>query len=577
MRAVLAVLAGLTLVTGCATVPAESQPEVVTGERLGQMAPDIPEPAKDLDVLTLVRDFVRASARSTNDYATARVYLDSDARKMWRPAKGVTVIEDKFDTVYAVGEEQPADPNEQVVVLRGVQVGRLGQDSAFIPTRDVFQQQFRVRRQADGQWRIVDPPTNVVVTESDFGENYLRVPLYFVAPEPVTLVPDLRYVPKRPQSGLPDRVVDLLLSGPSQGLAGAVRNPLGDDVRTEGNVTVVADGALVVPLKGVQGRSKEDKELIAAQIVRSLQPVTSSRIRLLSDGTSLVSGQPEWRPSDLPAYDALTVPSSDLPGLVSVSGRIRSLADGTPIHGPAGAGVYPVETAAQSIDGQQLAIVERVDGRARLRIGDLGREAVSVDLTGDSLTRPSWRPSAGAGTPSGEVWTVRDGGQVVRVLRTPAGGWVSQTVSATEVTALGTITALRLSRDGTRAAVVAGGQLVVASVIRTPDSVNLRSPRILQPSRLTGVVDVDWATQDTLVVATSTTALPVARVPVDGLRMDKFNSSNLTPPVHAVTAAPSRAVVVADSIGLWTANDIGEVWRPHDFPQGPEARPFYPG
>jgi len=69
---------------------------------------------------------------------------------------------------------------------------------------------------------------------------------------------------------------------------------------------------------------------------------------------------------------------------------------------------------------------------------------------------------------------------------------------------------------------------------------------------------------------------PVVKVPIDGLRLDTFNSSNLTPPVHAITAAPGRPVVVADAGGLWTASDVGEVWRPqvHTFSK---SSPFYPG
>jgi hypothetical protein len=259
---------------------------------------------------------------------------------------------------------------------------------------------------------------------------------------------------------------------------------------------------------------------------------------------------------------------------MSVGGRIRSLSDGAPIPGPAGAGVYQVAKAAQSLDGKQLAIVENSDGQQRLRVGDFGREAQIVDLTGGSMTRPSWWPTSGS---SGEVWTVVDGSQVVRVQRTPDDKWARQSVNADEVVAIGAITALRLSRDGARAAMIVGGQLVISSVVRTQDSVTLRAPRILLGSELPDVQDVDWLSQDTLVVATGSSSLLVAKVPIDGLRVDAFNSSNLTPPVRAITAAPSRSIVVADAGGLWTASDVGEVWRPHPHSPDGAASPFYPG
>ncbi|WP_307849576.1 LpqB family beta-propeller domain-containing protein [Qaidamihabitans albus] len=576
---VAAALACVLVAAGCANIPAESQPEAIPRDRLGQPTQEIPEPAPDLDPLTVVREFVRASAQPASDNAAARAYLERTERQTWRPDQSLTVIQDTFGTVYAPSSEQPAGENERLVTLRGFQVGRLGPDSAFIPSTDSVEVPVRLRRQQNAQWRIVDPPNNIMITETDFTESYFRVPVYFFAPDSSALVPDLRYVVAKPQSGLPARVVDLLLAGPSNGLAGAVRNPLGDSATLESNVTGTSDGALVVPLSGVEEQSVQDRKLIAAQIVRSLQNVTTSRIRLLSDGTALVPGHIDWRPSDLPAYEALSSPSSELPGLMVVDGRVRSLGNGAPIDDPAGTGALNVESAAQSINGEQLAVVERVGDRARLRVGDYGANGQVVDLAdAKALTRPSWRPAASTSSSSGELWTAVDQEQVVRVLRAPDGRWTPQSVNASEITAVGPITGLRLSRDGVRVAVIAGGQLLVASVVRAADgtSVTLRAPRILQSGQLGEVVDVDWISQDTLIAATASESVPVARVPVDGLRLDKFNSSNLTPPMSAVTAAPGRPIVVADAGGLWTVSDVGEVWRPHAHSHA-EARPFYPG
>ncbi|WP_158892492.1 LpqB family beta-propeller domain-containing protein [Amycolatopsis anabasis] len=579
----LAALCCVVFAAGCANIPDESVPEVITPQQLGQLIkPEVQEPAKDLDGLTVVRDFVHASAQPIANNASARMYLDETARKTWDPAQGLTVIDETFGTVYGTGGQQPPDPNEQLVILRGFQVGTLGSDSAFIPRRDSYELPFRLRRQPDGQWRIVNPPTNLVITESDFSTNYFRVPVYFFTPDSSALVPDLRYVAAKPQSGLPARVVQLLLDGPSDGLSGAVKNPLPDQAGTEQNVTGGKDGALVVPLTGVGEQSLDTKKLIAHQFVLSLQSVTTSRVRLLSDGSALVPGHEDWLPSDVPSYGAQATPSS---GMMVVGGRVRSLLDGTPVPGPAGAGVYDVASAAQSMDGRQLAVVENADGRQLLRAGDLSRSELprvsngGSDLGGSTLTRPTWRPASSAGGTSGELWTVLDGSQVIRVPRTADGKWVPQIVNASDVVALGPISALRLSRDGARAAMVVGQQLVVASVVRAPgqDSVTLKQPRILRGGELIGVVDVDWLSQDTLVVATWSQSLPVARVPIDGLRMDAFNSSNLTPPMRAITAAPGRQIVVADSGGMWTASDIGEVWRPHPRSIGDKQYPFYPG
>ncbi|MEU0797984.1 LpqB family beta-propeller domain-containing protein [Amycolatopsis sp. NPDC005961] len=567
-RLVFAVLC-VVLVAGCANVPLESQPVVVSGERQGQGSGDVvPEPKPDSDPLTLVRDFVGATLKPGQNNAAARAYLDEQGRANWRPSRSLTIIQDTFGTVYDPSP-QP-DPNTLVVNVRGIDVGTLDQNSAFVPDYSPAALKVKVRKQANGQWRIVDPPPDLYATESDFSENYTAVPVNFYSEQSATFVPDRRYVVAKPQSGLPSRVMYLLVHGPSTSLAGSVKNLLGEPVEIDTNVKSLDDGTLLVPLTGLSGVADDIRHLIAAQIVLTLQYVTSARIRILADGAPLVANHPDWRSNELPAYGASLSPSLELKGLMTVDGRVRSLGDGAPVGGPAGNGGYDVVNAAQSIDGKRLAVVDRDGPKVRLRIGDLGHDLPPAGLGGTTLSRPTWRPG------TGEVWTVVDQVSVARMVMSPTNQWTPLQVNATDLTQQGDVTELRFSRDGARVAAVVNGLLWVASVVGAGDSVALREPRLLQPHDLQNVVDVDWLTQDTLVAVTKSTSQPVIRVTVDGQRMDAFNSSNLTPQVHGVTAAPGRPIVVADASGLWTASVLGEVWRPHDHSMK-DADPFYPG
>jgi hypothetical protein len=582
VKRVLLVLLSVLVVAGCANVPLESQPVAVSDDRPSPQGNDAPEPAKDIDPLTLVRNFVLASGDPRSSNAAARAYLDDQQRSAWKPSRSMTIIDNifgtNFDTQAAPPSTGPArDPNVREVVLRGSVLGTMSADSAFIPGSGPTEQRVEVRKQADGQWRISVPPSALLVTDDDFEANYNRVAVSFYSTDSGTFVPDLRYVAAAPQSGLPGRVMDLILQGPSAGLAGAVKNLLGDQVSLETNVKNNDDGSLMVQLSGLTGASPETRALIAAQIVLSMQTVTSTRIRLLADGMPLVRDHEYWRSSDVPAYSAASSPNSGLTGLMTAGGRIRSLGDGAPIEGAAGNGAYNVVNAAQSIDGKRLAVVERDGGQVRLRIGDMGRDLPLADLTGGTLSRPTWRPAPAGAGPSGEVWTVVDRSTVARMVLDPTGHWLRQSVNANDVLALGQIDGLRLSRDGARVAAIVNGQLVVAAVVRSADTVTLREPRVLQPGVLSDVVDVDWgSTADSLVVVTSSSSQPVQRVTLDGRRMDAFNSSNLTAPVRAVTSAPSRPIVVADAGGLWNATELGEVWRPQPHSM-PDAEPFYPG
>jgi lipoprotein LpqB-like beta-propeller protein len=175
------------------------------------------------------------------------------------------------------------------------------------------------------------------------------------------------------------------------------------------------------------------------------------------------------------------------------------------------------------------------------------------------------------------VWTVADG-NVVRLVRNSQGNWGANPVNAAGVLQYGPITDLRLSRDGVRVAAVAGGKVVVGSVVRTAtDSVAIQEVRPLQQNKLTDVVGIDWLEQDTLVVVTDQPDLPVANVEVDGLQCDPYNSSNLEAPITAVTAMPSRAVVVTDANGMSAVSYVGQVWQRLSAVEGPGSMPFYPG
>lgn len=575
-HALLATLCAAAMaLTACANVPLETKPQSIgDASEIDNGRPDDDRLSQALTPYDVVRTFVERNALEVNDYEPARNYLEPRARKQWEPGESVIIIQDAFNTIPVQADRQPEDKNATIVRLHGKKIGVLGPDKAFIPAKDSYDTEILLRRQPDTkQWRIAELPDDVITTESEFVDNYFPVPMYFFAPDGNVRVPDQRYLPDTPKEGVPRRVVEALLEGPSDGLVKAVDNPL-QNASLDTNVTVSSDGALEVPLTGIGGADKETRTRIVAQIVMSLDWVTSNRIRVLADGKPLLPNRKDWRPGDLKNYNSRV---TDLPGMAVLNGRLVSLSDGNPIAGPAGIGAYQIVSAAQSLEGSQLAMVERSGKSVRLRIGETGKEASIADIEGRSLTRPTWRPAHPGNGVSTEVWTAIDGKKVVRATLSPDNVWTPQTVNTSALDKFGKITALRLSRDGTRAAIVANKKLVVAAVARTEESVRLRAPRILQPGSLTDVVDVDWLAQDSLVAATSSESRPVVMVSVDGFRLDRFNPANLETPVASITATPGASVIAANPGGLATSPDVGEVWRQHPVSQGSLTAPFYPG
>ncbi|MGH3878389.1 MAG: LpqB family beta-propeller domain-containing protein [Actinophytocola sp.] len=576
-RTLVSLLLSVLVLAGCANIPEESTPHAVRDDN-EQPAGTVDGPTKDLDAFDLVREFIH---RSGNPEAAA-MYLTDKGKQGWNGEATPTIILDTFDTVPVRtptpgGEKDPGAESTDVetVVLEVTPVGRLGADHAFVPTIEDKGYNVTVRLQPDGQWRIDSPPPTMFVPISDFEASYRAVTVYYFDNDLRVTVPDLRYVAAEPISGLPARVINVLLSGPSDTMARSVRSPL-EGIGTRTNVVPDPDGTLVVDLKELGDKSTEQREQIATQIVLSLQTVTSSRLRLRADGQDLIPGRRDWRLGDLKVYDAPTKPGSDQPGLVAADGRLRSLHDGQPVPGPAGDGEYDVRSAAQSIDGGQLAAVVQTSAGPRLRVGRYGEVMQQVNLEARTMTRPTWLLSTSNEVATKEFWTVADG-NVVRVVRQADGTWKALQVNASELTDFGPITELRLSRDGTRAAAVAKGRLVVASVERDNDSVSLRSPRRLQPINVVQAIGVDWLSQDTLVVATKQGALPVASMSVDGLKLEVFDRNNLQLPIKSIAAAPDRDVIVADSAAVSSVPGVGQLWRQHAHGQGPNAIPFYPG
>jgi lipoprotein LpqB-like beta-propeller protein/sporulation and spore germination protein len=575
-------LCAVAATSGCANIPEYSNPHAVIDSNAAPRE-GVPGPTAGLNPADLVREYVN---RSGNPDA-ARSYLTADAQSRWRGGDEPIIIHEVFGArpqpakVRKQEGDRVGGDDTQSVLLEMTKIGRLGSDQAFVPAVGTVTEEVTVRRE-NGEWRIAEPPDAVYVPTDKFEASYRAVTVYYFDRDLRITVPDLRYVQDQPQSGLPARVISTLLSGPSDTLRGSVVSPL-QGVETRTNV-VNNDGAIVVDLNPPGDLTKDQRNLIAAQIVMSLRDVNSfgAPVRLMIDGQDLVAGHRDWLPTEIEDYAALATPPSDLSGMVAADGRLRSLDDNAdPIPGPAGDGTYHVQSAAQSIDGEMLAVVEQTDTGARLRVGRVGEPMQVVEQIAEqavsTLTRPTWMVSTSPQKPTDEVWTVADG-KVVRVVQLGDGTWKPLTVNATAMTSYGQITELRLSRDGTRVAAVAAGGLVVASVVREDDeSVSLEQPRQLVPQMIVRAVDVDWLDQKTLVVAADQAQLSVMNVSVDGRQLAEYDTSNLRLPVSAVTAAPGKNIAVTDSLAVSTAPDREQLWRQHPRAFGPTAIPFYPG
>jgi hypothetical protein len=567
----LAVLAVLLPAAACASIPDSSDPIPVRRMDEGHVSVPIAVPPANVDAFTLVRSFVDAAAEPENEFAAPRLHLTAAAQQSWTPAQEMLIV----DNVDTIPEPSPPGTPEGVqwVSLQATKLGQLKRDQSFQPEAGQYQVLVRVERQPDGQWRIATPPHELVASRTSFTANYKPVPVYFLDHNRTGVVPDLRYVVSQPVSTLPRRVVDLLMMGPSQGLRTTLGTALPAGAYPQTNVSEADDGAMVVNLSSLGTPTQETRRLIAAQVVLSLQSVSNARIRLQEDGAPLLPRQEELRPADVASYAADRAVRPDLPGLVVVDERLRILDQrAQPVPGPTGSGELAVLRAARSVDGAQLAaVVRRAAGGVELRAGAYGAAPVEIPLTGSFMSKPTWRGPA-------EFWVVVDGRNVVRVLQGADGRWTPMTVDSREFAGNREISDLRLSRDGSRVAGVVDGQLVVAGVTESDRQITLEQPTLLSGGpRDAMITGVDWSSSDSLVAVTSSSAVPVAGVTVDGFKWTNYASENVTQPLTAVTVAPGQKVVVADRSGVWQASGPEDVWHLLPVPIGGSSIPFYPG
>jgi hypothetical protein len=559
--------------SACAGVPVSSPVQVLRQVGAGDEVAPPPAPVAGANVLDIVRGFVTASSSSSDRHGAARRFLTSEAAQDWNDSEALTVLEGQIDTVPVAVAGQP--PGTATVRIRGTGVGRLvPQTGAF--EADVGQYSSDLQLvQRDGQWRISRLPAGVVVGLDEFRGNYKAVPVWFVDPARRLVVSDLRYLPAVPSRTQPARVVDMLLAGPSSSLKGAAASLLsGAELRS--NVAAGTDSVVVVDLTRITPPDDAARRLIAAQIVLSLSELNVLRVRILIDGEPLIAGRTEWSREDVSDLIGDTGVAPGSIALITTGGRIGTLSGPVPaaaIPGPAGNGGVTAESAASSLDGQRLAVVARTGTSARLELGQLADGVVNpVAVTGATLTRPTWAPG------SDEVWTVVDGRRVVRVRLQPDGSTAPADVEAEDLTALGAVTVMRLSRDGVRVLAVVNGGLYVGAVARGLDgTVAITEVRQLRAQALGQVVAADWRTAESIVAITRNPDRLIAQVGVDGLALGDLPSTNLTAPLTALAASAERPLLVTDQTGVWTFEQgLQDAWRQQLSGAG-GAVPAYPG
>jgi hypothetical protein len=575
-------LAGLVAVVlalaGCSTVPTSSPTVQITQVPSRQDAdvgiePLAPEAGASPE--EIVRGFIDASASSGRGHPVAREYLTSSAQESWADDGGVTVIQPGFATVTR---------DKGVVRLSARTVGTVDERGIFSVGGERFVRDFTVER-VGREWRIADPENGLVVLEPDFERVYDQLNAYFLDPTGKRVVPDPRYLVVG--EAQPTALVQRLFEGPSPTLRAGVDNPV-EGLALRRPVTVEGSTA-TVDLTGLPTEPDPPLEQICAQLVWTLTQVRIRSVEVLVEGepVGLARVPRAQTTDDWAAYDPDAVPVDAVGHYVDEKGALRTAPDGDRAPGPAGKGVYDLVSAAAASDATSgqlsfLAAVTSPDraGDSSLLAGPYGGELAAVLPGSRSLTPPT----VAATRP--EIWTVRNGTAVVRVLP----GAAPQEVTASSLAGLGAVTALQLSPDGVRAALVIDGStgplLYLGTVVRSEEgAVVLGDMREVNPA-IHDAVDVTWRQSDTLMLLAdnpSGDAVVPYEVAVDGWGLSEVPTSGLPADATTIAAAPNQEPLVSagdpDGPGVPTIwRLIGVTWVTLVLGAPPQrgTEPFYP-
>lgn len=560
MRARTALLV-LVLAAGCSLplpegVQSSQALEGADDPRDIQVVPPGPRPrATPAEV---VQGFLGAAGSRQGDHEVARQYLTASAS--WERSSA-QVYDPASLRLTTPRSERVAGPNEVYVEVSFRRLGVLASDGTYQallpdPVTDTYQ----VVRAEGGQWRIATPPRGLRLTPADRERAFPARRIFFLSQGegmPPRVIPDRVLL----AAGGPPGQVELarLLAGPSKALGGSVRTgfPVGTQL-----VSVRRDsGGTYRVMLSPQALKANDaaRQGLSAQLVWTLR-AADPRFRRLA---VLVGGQPFKVPgkddvqesSDWMEYEPERLTPG--PAYYLAGGKIRVTGNGAP---PIATRALSVDALAVTPDRRQIAVVESAaSGRPpQLRIGAMTSNALPVVTRVAGLTSLSW------GSGEQGLWLLNGRGQVALVRK----GKTLQTVPVSPH--VGRVTALSLSRDGTRAALVAGGRLYVGRVQSSTQGTALVGLIQVTPE-LTGITEVAWRDGTSLVVLglLSQTFVPVL-VTVEG-------STARPEPVSGLPGRPQE--VATSSLGTLVTVQ-GRIYQlgPLGFRVGQAGSgPTYPG
>lgn len=586
-RLLVAVLAVLLLVTGCATVPTKGT--IRSGSRQG-LAPELggvgveaKPPRDNLKDLDLVSGFLEAMSDS-QAYDVARQYMTAEAAGAWKPESQTVVY-----------EQQPEALSKQAggVKLTARKIATINERGEWIPAAANERADFFFKlTKVNGQLRVASAPPGAYLGSNQVDLKLAPRDLYFFTPARDVLVPDPVYLPLNLSSGqAATQLVQELLKGPTARLGSGASTlaPPGTEVQVS---VPVEYGVATVALNDTAGTLRDqERRLLAAQIVWTLNQI-SLRVKITVGGAPLLPDDPDILPfANFSQYDP-SVPSGALTALYGLKlGKVQRIdgLDGAAEIAPrplVSSQLYPyaARSFAVNLHGDAGAIVTTTsDGQdvvayARLDATNKTDDVKKIPVDGRVLP-PSYDNQD-------NLWILdkADSAKPRLRVRNRDGDISLVTVSLHGDAPV----VLKMAPDGVRALLVMKSKSTGANYVQTGtiQPANGGKQLVLGQFRqlnlqLTDITDAAWNNKGVLVVGASPTnpkRLPWL-VNSDGSGLQLLPGSPPAFVADHVASNPNLNTlpVIEDVEGHvhWLSRDL--LWTPMDSDNGAAIVPVYPG
>lgn len=456
----------------------------------------------------MVAGFLEAVTSDEPDYATARAYLTPEAGAKWVPTREIVVLESIARIELVPGTDERTYQAE----VSGTRVGTVDSRNAYQPEQQPnaqYRATLQLRLGTDNQWRIADLPDGLILSRAEFHRIYRSVNTYwFATAMPLgkdMLVPDPVYL--RSRVGLTSALVRQLVDGPTDWLRPVVETAFPPGTAPADRVVSIEDNRIARVQLNREARLAQTKgcERMAAQLLYTLRQVSGvDSVSITGGGAPMCSLSDD----DAAQYDPGRAAKTSAPtGYFIAKGNVVNVVpgpNGNPpvLPGPFGDGTYKVDQIAVSRDPFRRRIAGIDTNGRKLWVGDVdGHGEVQEWLsTGPaSLLSPTWDGR-------GVLWVLDRTRNAERVLALYEDERKQITRVEVDVQGIAAsrITGLRLSPDGTRAAlIVDNGKVLIGRVERRVSNgmvaMTIAAPRSVIPS-LVEVKAISWNGADRLVV-----------------------------------------------------------------------------